>query len=34
MAIFRSIEVSSDLYSVGDQLKKILMNTAREMGWI
>jgi len=34
MNIVRSIEISSDRFSVGEQLKKILMNTAREMGWI
>jgi hypothetical protein len=26
--------ISSDRFSVGEQLKKILMNTAKEMGWI
>jgi hypothetical protein len=34
MNIVRSIEISSDRFSVGEQLKKILMNTVREMGWI
>jgi uncharacterized protein DUF5662 len=34
MNIVRSIEISSDRFSVGEQLKKILMNTAKEMGWI
>jgi Family of unknown function (DUF5662) len=32
--IVRSIEISSDRFSVGEQLKKILMNTVREMGWV
>ena len=32
--IVRSVEISSDRFSVGEQLKKILMNTVREMGWI
>jgi hypothetical protein len=32
--IVRSVEISSDRFSVGEQLKKILMNTIREMGWI
>jgi uncharacterized protein DUF5662 len=34
MDIVRSIEISSERFSVSEQLKKILMNTAREMGWI
>jgi hypothetical protein len=34
MNIVRSIEISSDRFSVGEQLKKILLNTVREMGWI
>jgi Family of unknown function (DUF5662) len=34
MKIVRSIEISCDRFSVGEQLKKILMNTVREMGWI
>jgi len=34
MNIVRSIEISSDRFSVSEHLKKILMNTAREMGWI
>jgi hypothetical protein len=32
--ISRSIENSSERFLVSEQLKKILMNTAREMGWI
>jgi hypothetical protein len=32
--IVRSIEISSGRFSVGEQLKKILLNTVREMGWI
>ena len=32
--IVRSVEISSDRFSVGEQLRKILMNTAREIGWI
>jgi hypothetical protein len=34
MNIVHSIEISSDRFSVSEHLKKILMNTAREMGWI
>ena len=34
MNIFTSLEISSDRFSVGEQLQKILINTAREMGWI
>jgi Family of unknown function (DUF5662) len=34
MNIVRSIEISSDRFSVGEQLKKILMNTVTELGWI
>ena len=34
MNIVRSIEVSSDRFAMGEQLKKILMNTVREIGWI
>ena len=33
MNIARSIELSSQRFSVGDQLKQILMNTAKEIGW-
>ena len=33
MNIFASIEISSDRFSVGEQLQKILINTAKEMGW-
>ena len=32
MNIVRSIEISSDRFSVSEHLKKILMNTAREIG--
>ena len=32
--IVRSIEISSDRFSVGEQPKKILLNTVKEMGWI
>ena len=32
--IVRSIEISSERFSVGEQLKNILLNTAREIGWI
>jgi Family of unknown function (DUF5662) len=34
MNIVRSIEISSDRFSVDAQLKEILLNTVREMGWI
>jgi hypothetical protein len=34
MNIARSVEVSSQRFSVGEQLKKILVNTAKEIGWI
>ena len=34
MKIGRSIEISSQRFSVDEQLKKILVNTAKEMGWI
>ena len=34
MKILASIEISTDRFSVGEQLQKILLNTAREMGWI
>jgi hypothetical protein len=33
MDIVRSVEISSDRFSVGEQLKKILMNTVLEMSW-
>ena len=33
MNIFTSLEISSDRFSVGEQLQKILSNTAKEMGW-
>jgi hypothetical protein len=31
--IARSIELSSQRFSVGEQLKRILLNTAKEIGW-
>jgi hypothetical protein len=31
--IARSIELSSQRFSVGEQLKQILLNTAKEIGW-
>jgi hypothetical protein len=34
MNIVRSIEISSERFAMGEQLKKILMNTVREIGWI
>ena len=34
MNLVPSVEISSDRFLVGEQLKKILMNTTREMGWI
>jgi len=34
MNIVRSVEISSDRFAMGEQLKKILMNTVREIGWI
>jgi hypothetical protein len=34
MDIARSIELSSQRFSVGGQLKQILLNTAKEIGWI
>jgi hypothetical protein len=34
MNIARSIELSSQRFSVGEQLKQILLNTAKEFGWI
>ncbi|HTD14313.1 MAG TPA: DUF5662 family protein [Chthoniobacterales bacterium] len=34
MNIARSIELSSQRFSVGGQLKQILLNTAKEIGWI
>jgi hypothetical protein len=33
MNIARSIELSSQRFSVGGQLKQILLNTAKEIGW-
>ena len=33
MSIADSIELSSQRFSVNEQLKKILLNTAREIGW-
>ena len=29
-----SVEISRDRFAMGEQLKKILMNTVREIGWI
>jgi hypothetical protein len=34
MNIARSIELSSQRFSVGEQLKQVLLNTAKEFGWI
>jgi hypothetical protein len=34
MDIARSIELSSQRFSVGEQLKEILLNTAKELGWV
>ena len=34
MNIAGSIEVGSQRFSVGEQLKKILLNTVKEIGWI
>ena len=34
MNIARSIELSSQRFSVGEQLKQILLNMAKEFGWI
>ena len=34
MNIVRSVEISSERFAMGEQLKKILMNTVREMGWV
>jgi len=34
MNIVRSVEISSDRFALGEQMKKILMNTVREIGWI
>jgi hypothetical protein len=34
MNIVRSVEISSERFAMGEQLKKILMNTVREIGWI
>jgi Family of unknown function (DUF5662) len=34
MNIAGSIEVSSQRFSIGEQLKKILLNTVKEIGWI
>ena len=32
--ILRSVEISSDRFSISEQLKKILLNTVREIGWV
>ena len=34
MNIARSIELSSQRFSIGEQVKQILLNTAKELGWI
>jgi hypothetical protein len=34
MNIASSIDVSSQRFSVGEQLKQILLNTAKDIGWI
>jgi hypothetical protein len=34
MSIADSIELSSQRFSVSEQLKKILLNTAKEIDWI
>jgi Family of unknown function (DUF5662) len=34
MNIVRSVEISSERFAMSEQLKKILMNTVREIGWI
>jgi hypothetical protein len=34
MGITESIEISSERFKIGDQLKEILLNTAREIEWI
>jgi Family of unknown function (DUF5662) len=34
MNIAGSIEVGSQRFSIGEQLKKILLNTVKETGWI
>jgi hypothetical protein len=34
MNIVRSVEISSERFAMGEQLKNILMNTVREIGWI
>jgi hypothetical protein len=34
MDIVRSVEVSTERFSTGEKLKKILLNTVKEMGWI
>jgi hypothetical protein len=32
--ILRSVEISSDRFLISEQLKKILLNTVREIGWV
>jgi hypothetical protein len=32
--ILRFLEISSDRFSISEQLKKILLNTVREIGWV
>ena len=34
MDITRSIELSSQRFSIGGQLKQLLLNTAKEIGWV
>jgi Family of unknown function (DUF5662) len=34
MNIVRSVEIKSERFAMGEQLKNILMNTVREIGWI
>jgi hypothetical protein len=34
MKIALSIELSSQRFSIGEQLKQILLNTAKEFGWL
>jgi len=32
--ILRFLEISSDRFSISEQLKKILLNTVKEIGWV
>ena len=34
MDIFRSVEISSERFLIGENLKNILLNTVKEIGWI